>query len=177
MLTFESEIVQPSHAPGAPRFRPFVVMQARRTSGRSSALISTSDQLTTEDEIEGWGERQKEVWADRVYGKMIDKAVEGAKAGLWEAVKRECALEDAQQQDRSSKPRQLLSGTLDRCPACRKLEGVPIVYGFPDEAAFEAADREEIVLGGCLVTGHEPNRFCKKCSHKWTVDGSQSETS
>jgi len=33
---------------------------------------------------------------------------------------------------------------------------VPLVMGLPTEQAIEKAERGEIVLGGCIVTGNEP---------------------
>jgi len=48
------------------------------------------------------------------------------------------------------------------CPACGgKL--VSIVYGLPGPEAAEAANRGEIALGGCLVTGDDPQFQCVAC--------------
>ena len=37
---------------------------------------------------------------------------------------------------------------------------MPILHGLPSFEAFEAADRREIVLGGCLVTDDDPEFAC-----------------
>jgi hypothetical protein len=38
---------------------------------------------------------------------------------------------------------------------------VPIAYGFPGPEMFEAAERGEIVLGGCTVDAGNPTRSCQ----------------
>ena len=40
---------------------------------------------------------------------------------------------------------------------------VPILYGYPTPKAEAAADRGEIVLGGCCIAGGEPRKRCKAC--------------
>lgn len=37
---------------------------------------------------------------------------------------------------------------------------MPILHGLPSFEAFEAADRGEVVLGGCLVTDDDPEFAC-----------------
>jgi ribosomal protein L37E len=46
-----------------------------------------------------------------------------------------------------------------RCPRCGT-RAIPILRGLPSAAAFEAADRGEIYLGGCAVTGEDPDFAC-----------------
>jgi len=43
---------------------------------------------------------------------------------------------------------------------CRLCGGrtIPIAYGFPGDDLFEAAERGEIVLGGCVLSGDDPSR-------------------
>jgi transposase-like protein len=54
------------------------------------------------------------------------------------------------------------------CPRCHSSEQVvPIIYGYPSEELFEAADRGEVKLGGCVVTGDDPQWFCKSCDYSW----------
>jgi hypothetical protein len=48
------------------------------------------------------------------------------------------------------------------CPACGGTL-VPIVYGLPGPEAAEAANRGEIALGGCMVTGDDPQFQCAAC--------------
>ena len=48
---------------------------------------------------------------------------------------------------------------VERCPECRELV-VPIAYGLPGPEMFEAAERGEIVLGGCVLEPGNPTRSC-----------------
>ena len=52
-----------------------------------------------------------------------------------------------------------------RCPDCPEAHlGVPLVYGLPSADAFEAAERGELVLGGCLMEpGPVPDWACPEC--------------
>jgi len=50
-----------------------------------------------------------------------------------------------------------------KCPACGSTDTVTIIYGMPTHEAFEAAERGELVLGGCLVSDMNPTRHCKAC--------------
>jgi hypothetical protein len=45
------------------------------------------------------------------------------------------------------------------CPRCGS-RAVPILRGYPSPAAFEAAERGEVVLGGCVITGDDPHFAC-----------------
>lgn len=40
---------------------------------------------------------------------------------------------------------------------------VPITYGYPGHEMWEAADRGEIVLGGCVVFDEQPTARCSAC--------------
>lgn len=55
------------------------------------------------------------------------------------------------------------------CPACKKREGVDILYGSPSFEMFEAAERGEIELGGCVIDGNQPERKCLSCEHEWRI--------
>jgi len=48
------------------------------------------------------------------------------------------------------------------CPRCSSAS-IPIVYGLPGFEVFEAADRGEVRLGGCVVDGEEPRWACPVC--------------
>jgi hypothetical protein len=52
-----------------------------------------------------------------------------------------------------------------RCPQCGAI-GIPIMYGYPTEEAVAQAEREEIILGGCVIEGDNPRWQCK-AGHKW----------
>ena len=51
---------------------------------------------------------------------------------------------------------------MKKCPKCgEKL--IDIVYGMPGSELFEAAERGEIVLGGCEIFDDQPEYHCKNC--------------
>lgn len=50
------------------------------------------------------------------------------------------------------------------CPKCGA-KTVPILYGEPTPDAFQAAERGELVLGGCVVSDDSPSRTCTTCGH------------
>ena len=50
------------------------------------------------------------------------------------------------------------------CPECGKTDVVvPILYGYPSDEAMEAAERDEIVLAGCMVGETDPSYYCRRC--------------
>lgn len=58
-----------------------------------------------------------------------------------------------------------------RCPLCGRRTGVPIFRGYPTpdsmDGVLEASRRGELHLGGCLVTGDDPDWHCRSCGHEW----------
>ncbi len=58
-------------------------------------------------------------------------------------------------------------GKPNRCPQCSGAEVVPIVYGLPGPDLVDSAEREEVVLEGCLIGGIQPQWRCKECDHSW----------
>ncbi len=53
------------------------------------------------------------------------------------------------------------------CPNCGARQAIPILYGLPSPAMQEAADRGEIVLGGCVIAPEFPIWLCPVCEHRW----------
>jgi hypothetical protein len=61
------------------------------------------------------------------------------------------------------------------CPSCGQPEGVPLIWGMPDEHAFkmlwEASERGEVVIAGCAIecdeNGVTPDHECLECGHRW----------
>ena len=53
------------------------------------------------------------------------------------------------------------------CPKCGSLDVVPILYGYPMPETMEAAERGEIELGGCCVSGDDPRKHCKACGEQF----------
>jgi hypothetical protein len=47
---------------------------------------------------------------------------------------------------------------------------LPIVFGYPGHETFEAADRGEIALGGCIVRGEDPTHRCTACGQDVILD-------
>lgn len=61
-----------------------------------------------------------------------------------------------------------------KCPLCGT-PGVPILYGFPTHEAFEAAERGELIIGGCTVElDRNVDLGCSNCGETWD-SGSQPE--
>jgi hypothetical protein len=49
------------------------------------------------------------------------------------------------------------------CPRCGSADVLRIVYGYPTPEAFEAADRGDIALGGCVIGEESPAYECRAC--------------
>jgi hypothetical protein len=45
-----------------------------------------------------------------------------------------------------------------------------IVFGYPMPDAFAAAERGEIALGGCVVSGEDPTHRCAGCGQDIILD-------
>ena len=56
-----------------------------------------------------------------------------------------------------------------KCPACGG-ELIPIIWGYPDSSLFEKADRDEVYLGGCVITDNT-NVHCKSCQKNFSIPG------
>jgi hypothetical protein len=50
-----------------------------------------------------------------------------------------------------------------KCPHCGSTKTTPIVYGYPTEEAFAAEAKGRIHLGGCVLSGGDPDRVCDAC--------------
>lgn len=54
----------------------------------------------------------------------------------------------------------------DKCPYCGgKL--LPIAYGMPGEELQEKAEKGEVILGGCCLTGTDPQKQCSECGFQF----------
>ena len=58
-------------------------------------------------------------------------------------------------------------GRPPECPQCGSAEVIPIVYGFPGHRMLEKAKRGQIALGGCVISGDDPQWQCSSCRHSW----------
>jgi len=65
----------------------------------------------------------------------------------------------------------LSSGVLENmnCPNCNSSSFAEILWGYPAECESikEKLDKKEIVLGGCVVTDHDPKWECNECMTRW----------
>lgn len=55
------------------------------------------------------------------------------------------------------------SAAQDTCSGCGQ-PLVPIAYGYPGPEMWEAAERGEIVLGGCMISPGQPKSRCPACA-------------
>jgi hypothetical protein len=58
-----------------------------------------------------------------------------------------------------------MTATIATCPACGKRAGVRIIYGMPSHEVFEAEERGEVAIGGCIVG--ESDHRCRECGFNW----------
>ncbi len=54
-----------------------------------------------------------------------------------------------------------------KCPQCGSRSVVPILYGYPTEDSINKAHRGELHMGGCMVTGDDPELSCNECGEQW----------
>ena len=57
------------------------------------------------------------------------------------------------------------------CPICQKAKLVPIVYGLPGTELLQDSENGLVSLGGCVVTGNDPELECLGCEAKFMRDG------
>lgn len=53
------------------------------------------------------------------------------------------------------------------CPSCSSLRVRRIIYGEPSPELGERADRGEVVIGGCVIFGNDPEWDCPDCGHQF----------
>jgi hypothetical protein len=55
------------------------------------------------------------------------------------------------------------------CPTCRSARSAEVLYGMPaySERLERDLAQQKVVLGGCIVTGNDPNRECLECGERW----------
>ena len=49
------------------------------------------------------------------------------------------------------------------CPTCGSTDALRILYGYPTGEAFEASERGEFALGGCMIGEESPDYECRGC--------------
>jgi len=64
----------------------------------------------------------------------------------------------------------LSKGVLEelKCPNCKSEKFALILWGYLDldKEMQNAVDNKKIVIGGCMVTDHDPKWECTACSHR-----------
>ena len=55
------------------------------------------------------------------------------------------------------------------CPKCQSMNIAEIFWGYlgNTRAIEDQLEKKEIVLGGCIVTDHDPLWECNSCHHRW----------
>jgi hypothetical protein len=53
------------------------------------------------------------------------------------------------------------------CPNCGSKNVVDIIYGLPTYETFLEAEAGKFHLGGCIVTGNDPQWHCNECGNEW----------
>ena len=53
--------------------------------------------------------------------------------------------------------------SLPPCPRCGASSPLRILYGYPTPEAFEAAERGELAIGGCMIGRESPRFVCGAC--------------
>lgn len=60
------------------------------------------------------------------------------------------------------------------CPSCGVVvTPIPIIYGMPTYEAFEEAKAGKFSLGGCVITGSDPEWACPRCDQPLFDDEEQ----
>ena len=56
-----------------------------------------------------------------------------------------------------------------RCSLCNNKNIATIFWGYPSDMKEleKEIDERKTVLGGCLVTDHDPKWECNSCHHRW----------
>jgi len=56
-----------------------------------------------------------------------------------------------------------------KCPNCTKSSIAEIIWGYPADMDLikKELEKKEIVLGGCIVSGHDAKWECNDCGHRW----------
>ncbi len=63
-----------------------------------------------------------------------------------------------------------------KCPRCGSLNAINILYGMPTYDAFLMAEEGKVKLGGCCITGTDPEYYCKNCENEWDREAAIHQT-
>lgn len=62
------------------------------------------------------------------------------------------------------------------CPECRSAEQIPVVFGYPSPEMWEASERGEIGIGGCVIFEGQPDVQCRNCSTQYNTKTGKSSS-
>ncbi len=64
-----------------------------------------------------------------------------------------------------------------QCPECKSTHIAFVMMGMPlyDDELERKLKEGKIILGGCTVSGGDPNSVCNDCKHQWRRDGKKVE--
>jgi len=63
---------------------------------------------------------------------------------------------------------QALNKLIPTCPECKSNNVAWILWGYTDvQVIAEKLEKNEIVLGGCIVTDNDPKWECISCHQRW----------
>jgi hypothetical protein len=123
------------------------------------------------DSMDGWITREQN-------GAIHHFCESGCEMGWLTAMEPDPAIEEEEDQGVESEPPQRGTSGHDVTPRTCPVDGsrlVPILYGMPTLEAFEAAERGELVIGGCVIIAGDPEWPEFACSsserHTYTADG------
>ena len=148
-------------APSAPdplsgRWWKYDVVRRMLAADPDRLLIWVDDELAVGSAYRSWADAQPRV---RAVGP--DPAVGLSPAGL-DVIAEQLPASDSPADDR-----------------CRRCGGqtTRIAYGYPGPEMWEAAERGEVVLGGCVIAPGQPRRRCTACGSgaTWERDLEQAE--
>jgi hypothetical protein len=79
---------------------------------------------------------------------------------------------DLRPMERQMRPKDDMSAPASAaCPRCGAFARMlPIAFGYPMPETFAAAERGEVALGGCLVSGEDPTHHCTSCDQDVILD-------
>ena len=58
---------------------------------------------------------------------------------------------------------------IETCPKCKSKNFAEILWGYfpPTDEIDKGLEQGKYILGGCLVTDHDPKWECNDCCHRW----------
>lgn len=121
--------------------------------------------------VDGWPESELALYSED-YGVRIDGGFEGRRVA-WYALmhpRSRGVLAYAHRDWVASRSPGLVAARR-RCPRCGQRGLVPIAYGFPSPEMWDQERLGQVVLGGCVISGHDPTHTCVECRSQVRIGG------